>query len=203
MENAPAPKGNGNFNAHQTVLFLVMAAGLVLSVLTGVTGYYLGKKFASPTLPPVPPPASTVSPTKEPEGVFCTMDAKICPDGSAVGRMPPKCEFAPCPASSKPSSSSPSSAATESVDFAACKVGTGFNRTVGFGSTSLEILKDEGGTCQVRIKNETEGSSVISQCDVPQQVGTLTFAIGDTGADFSSLEKYCHSTTRNDIRINQ
>lgn len=31
------------------------------------------------------------------ENVFCTEDAKICPDGSAVGRIPPSCEFAPCP----------------------------------------------------------------------------------------------------------
>ena len=29
--------------------------------------------------------------------VVCTMDAKLCPDGSAVGRTGPKCEFAPCP----------------------------------------------------------------------------------------------------------
>ena len=29
----------------------------------------------------------------------CTMEAKICPDGSAVGRTGPNCEFAPCPAS--------------------------------------------------------------------------------------------------------
>ncbi len=28
----------------------------------------------------------------------CTMEAKICPDGSAVGRTGPNCEFAPCPA---------------------------------------------------------------------------------------------------------
>jgi putative hemolysin len=27
----------------------------------------------------------------------CTMDAKICPDGTAVGRIAPNCEFAPCP----------------------------------------------------------------------------------------------------------
>ena len=27
----------------------------------------------------------------------CTADAKICPDGSAVGRIAPDCEFAPCP----------------------------------------------------------------------------------------------------------
>lgn len=28
----------------------------------------------------------------------CTMEAKICPDGSSVGRQGPNCEFAPCPA---------------------------------------------------------------------------------------------------------
>lgn len=27
----------------------------------------------------------------------CTEEAKLCPDGSAVGRTGPKCEFAPCP----------------------------------------------------------------------------------------------------------
>jgi hypothetical protein len=31
------------------------------------------------------------------EPVACTMEAKICPDGSAVGRSGPKCEFAACP----------------------------------------------------------------------------------------------------------
>jgi len=29
--------------------------------------------------------------------VFCTMDAKICSDGTSLGRLPPNCEFAPCP----------------------------------------------------------------------------------------------------------
>jgi len=29
--------------------------------------------------------------------IACTEEAKICPDGSAVGRVPPDCEFAPCP----------------------------------------------------------------------------------------------------------
>jgi len=27
----------------------------------------------------------------------CTQEAKLCPDGSAVGRTGPNCEFAPCP----------------------------------------------------------------------------------------------------------
>ena len=31
------------------------------------------------------------------EGVFCTADARACPDGSFVGRVPPDCSFAPCP----------------------------------------------------------------------------------------------------------
>jgi hypothetical protein len=29
--------------------------------------------------------------------IACTQEAKICPDGSAVGRVGPSCEFAPCP----------------------------------------------------------------------------------------------------------
>lgn len=34
--------------------------------------------------------------------VACTMDAKMCPDGSYVGRVGPNCEFAPCPGSEFP-----------------------------------------------------------------------------------------------------
>jgi len=33
-----------------------------------------------------------------PGGKACTMEAKLCPDGSAVGRTGPNCEFAECPA---------------------------------------------------------------------------------------------------------
>lgn len=31
------------------------------------------------------------------EPVACTQDAKLCPDGSYVSRMPPSCDFTPCP----------------------------------------------------------------------------------------------------------
>jgi len=27
----------------------------------------------------------------------CTQEARLCPDGTAVGRTGPNCEFAPCP----------------------------------------------------------------------------------------------------------
>lgn len=33
----------------------------------------------------------------QPDPTACSQEAKICPDGSAVGRTEPKCEFAPCP----------------------------------------------------------------------------------------------------------
>ncbi|MEK7596391.1 MAG: hypothetical protein AAB564_02505 [Patescibacteria group bacterium] len=33
----------------------------------------------------------------EKEAVFCTQEAKLCPDGSYVGRTRPNCEFALCP----------------------------------------------------------------------------------------------------------
>mgnify|MGYP001575011891 CR=1 FL=1 len=35
-----------------------------------------------------------------PTPIACTQEAKLCPDGSAVGRTGPKCEFAECPPSS-------------------------------------------------------------------------------------------------------
>jgi len=33
-----------------------------------------------------------------PQAVACTQEAKLCPDGSYVGRVGPECEFAACPA---------------------------------------------------------------------------------------------------------
>jgi len=34
-----------------------------------------------------------------PNLIACTMEAKLCPDGTAVGRSGPNCEFTPCPGS--------------------------------------------------------------------------------------------------------
>lgn len=31
--------------------------------------------------------------------IACTMEAKLCPDGSSVGRVGPNCEFEKCPES--------------------------------------------------------------------------------------------------------
>lgn len=34
---------------------------------------------------------------QKPKVVLCALEAKLCPDGSSVGRVPPNCEFASCP----------------------------------------------------------------------------------------------------------
>lgn len=41
--------------------------------------------------------ADTASPNETPDAVACTQEAKLCPDGSSVGREGPHCEFAACP----------------------------------------------------------------------------------------------------------
>jgi hypothetical protein len=66
----------------------------------------------------------TTPPNPDDDGVMCTMDAKICPDGSAVGRSGPDCEFDPCPAgggdaepdSDEPDSDEPDSGEPDSDD---------------------------------------------------------------------------------------
>jgi hypothetical protein len=42
---------------------------------------------------------ATSSASPVPTQKACTLEAKVCPDGSSVGRTGPNCEFAPCPIS--------------------------------------------------------------------------------------------------------
>lgn len=48
-----------------------------------------------------------------PQPIACTMEAKLCPDGSAVGRTGPNCEFAACP--SVPTTPTPPSPPTPTI----------------------------------------------------------------------------------------
>jgi hypothetical protein len=43
--------------------------------------------------------AIMATPSFNPENNACTQEAKLCPDGSYVGRVGPYCAFAPCPTS--------------------------------------------------------------------------------------------------------
>lgn len=58
-----------------------LVAGIVLIIVIGLAGFVY---------------RNVMERTGGPEPVACTMEAKICPDGSAVGRTGPSCAFAPC-----------------------------------------------------------------------------------------------------------
>lgn len=98
------PKGN------PLTVILIVFAGLATVGALLLTGYLFAVNGGR-----IPFLASVPTPTPIPSGitqVTCTMEAKICPDGSSVGRTGPSCEFAPCPTNTPPSTIATASAAT-------------------------------------------------------------------------------------------
>lgn len=71
---------------------------IALLVVVGGGGYWFGvessKQEQSPKPPEVAVEATAIPGTNN---VACTEDARLCPDGSSVSRIPPTCEFAACP----------------------------------------------------------------------------------------------------------
>ncbi|MDO8183543.1 MAG: hypothetical protein Q7T49_00975 [bacterium] len=87
---------------------------LVLIAILGGGYIYYQQNYAKAPVVPVPttdnsnensfgtnyqPKPVTPAPIQPTQPIACTADAKICPDGSSVGRTGPKCEFAQCPVS--------------------------------------------------------------------------------------------------------
>lgn len=91
-----------------TVTPFSKSLALCMFILFPILGFFLGmtyQKMLSPqdflsresnekneVITPTPTVKTTI-----PEGKACTMEAKLCPDGSYVGRTGPNCEFAACP----------------------------------------------------------------------------------------------------------
>lgn len=59
----------------------------------------------------------------------CTKEAKICPDGSSVGRNGPSCQFASCPHEKGPSAPPPAGRQMCTMDAKICPDGSGVGRT--------------------------------------------------------------------------
>jgi len=58
---------------------------IIIFIIAVIIGYFVYQNyFSSEEL-------------EELELIACSMDAKLCPDGSYVGRISPDCEFAECP----------------------------------------------------------------------------------------------------------
>ncbi|MBP9856194.1 MAG: hypothetical protein KBC48_02750 [Candidatus Pacebacteria bacterium] len=88
--------------------FVPILAILIVAVIAVGGGYWVYQEVGGDVdfnLPPIElsnDEGNFTTPSPKPftptQPVACTMEAKICPDGSAVGRTGPKCEFAQCPA---------------------------------------------------------------------------------------------------------
>ncbi len=124
--------------------------------------------------------------TGTPGGVACTMDAKICPDGSYVGRVAPDCQFAACPAPVVPGGSPAPSVATTTFE-------TGFNQSVTSNGITIlpqAIIEDSrcpvGVQCiqagTVRLRTKLSGISAASSdyvftLGVAQKIGAVTIEL--------------------------
>ncbi len=61
------------------ISFLAIIIVVAFVAIMGSAGYFAYKQYFAP------------------KPIACTLEAKICPDGSSVGRTGPNCEFAQCP----------------------------------------------------------------------------------------------------------
>ena len=77
------PLNNSTGSPKRNSLMLV-AIILVVVALLATIAYVFGMQFFGKSVLPTSPQA-------------CTTEAKICPDGSSVGREGPNCDFAACP----------------------------------------------------------------------------------------------------------
>ena len=86
-------------NPFTTVTTLSKIIALILFVMLPVIAFYMGVAYQERIDRPMLQELHRLSSTKHSqlEGTACTMDARLCPDGSAVGREGPNCEFKKCP----------------------------------------------------------------------------------------------------------
>ena len=102
----------------------------------------------------------------EPEEVSCTLEAKICPDGTAVGRVGPNCEFAACPIEKEEivGDDMPESEKGESCQNAGGAWDEEFSECLG---VSQEICTEIGGVfdeCASDCKNDPDAEICTLRC---------------------------------------
>ena len=67
-------------------LYIGIVALFLIIAVSSITYLFLKQRNSSNSILPLPD-----------DQVACTLEAKLCPDGTAVGRIGPNCEFAACP----------------------------------------------------------------------------------------------------------
>lgn len=123
------------------------------------------------------------------QGTACTLEAKICPDGTGVGRVPPNCEFAPCP------SASPQGKPTDET----ANWKTYINSGEGF---SFNYPPDWNLTDESSVTNGVapQLSKTIVQGDKPALISILKFKSAEYGSE--DLRNFSPFTYR-EFEINQ
>lgn len=175
-------KGSAMSNSGRgTFLYIGVIALFLIIAVSSVTYVILQRRrrqSSSPTLPP---------------GIEqgCTLEAMLCPDGTAVGRTGPNCEFAPCPVVTSTDSAEESDAcfpanltiaepqAGESISFPFTVTGAVDNRKNK--ECSWGVFEAQAGTIVVKDENgEIVGTGILEtkgewMTEGPVQVeGTVT-----------------------------
>ena len=118
----------------------------------------------------------------------CTTEAKVCPDGTAVARSGPHCEFAACPAVVRPETEATSAALNERIF------------THGIHITPLSVVGDsrcpvdvnciQAGTVRLSVKLESGTSTQTQVLTIGSKVG-----FGGKSVALSAVTPAAHTKT--------
>ncbi len=75
----------------------ILAIVVLLIIGGGYITYQSYENYENRIAPTIPKNEHTINLSNVTEEIICTADAKQCKDGTFVGRIGPKCEFAKCP----------------------------------------------------------------------------------------------------------
>lgn len=119
---------------------------LLIMVIVGVAAYFLGvqQTMNGRSILPI----ETI-PNNQ---TICTLEAKICPDGSSVGRVGPNCEFAECPTENDKDNSTQSATQSSNQLPNECS-----NPAMG-----VSLLTPEDWSCTSETYSSTDGGLTIS-----------------------------------------
>ena len=81
------------------------------------------------------------------------MDAKVCPDGSSVGRVAPSCEFAPCPLGDTTTNVTPIPEVNETPLVVNTTPENMSTEPCNYNDTSIRYVQKDSNTCKTVLLN--------------------------------------------------
>ncbi len=130
--------------------------------------------------------------------VACTAEAKICPDGSAVGRTGPLCEFAACPNVTNPANAVVSGSVTLSPVCPVERIPPDPQCAPRPFVTQIKILDANGGTLVKTVQSLSDGSFTLT---LPYGNYTLQAAGGNPLPRCSPIKLSVQTPTVNKVSI--